>query len=522
MFTGIFMTDNESKIAKGSFVLLLGSFIFRIGGFLYRFILTRILSAADYGILGLTLPFQNFLNITASGGLPSAIAKYVAEYSALKDEEMENQVIRTSFKLTIIMSVIGATLMFLIAEPIAVGWWAKPNAVLPLRIVAIITPFSTIVGLYRGVFQGYYKMTDILITKAFEQIGMIIFAVIFVLIGWRVAGAVFATVVGFIFASLSAVWLYKRDVEPKFKNQSKKILKSQEWIIIKMLLKFSIPVVITGLAEVLLYDVGTLFIGANLPSKFAGYYTNASAVARLPLIVSMSVATSALPAASEAFTLKNQDLLSTYIHQSYRYVIIIVLPLCVATAVFAGPILGLLFGAEYTLGASSLQILVIGMFSFAVYTIASSISQGLGKPVFPMVSLVFGVFLQLIISFIVVPLWGIEGAALATTLSTSFIMISCLLYTFRVSKVPLAIKDFIKILSASLIMGIVCLVIPPNFLGLIAALFIGIIVYVGSLIFLKGLKNDDLKLAYKIADKTGPLRPKINNIIAKLSKYTQD
>ena len=42
------MTDNESKIAKGSFVLLLGSFIFRIGGFLYRFILTRILSAADY------------------------------------------------------------------------------------------------------------------------------------------------------------------------------------------------------------------------------------------------------------------------------------------------------------------------------------------------------------------------------------------------------------------------------------------------------------------------------------------
>ena len=128
----------------------------------------------------------------------------------------------------------------------------------------------------------------------------------------------------------------------------------------------------------------------------------------------------------------------------------------------------------------------------------------------------------MIISFIVVPLWGIEGAALATTLSTSFIMISCLLYTFRVSKVPLAIKDFIKILAASLIMGIVCLVIPPNFLGLIAALFIGIIVYVGSLIFLKGLKKDDLKLAYKIADKTGPLRPKINNIIAKLSKYTQD
>ena len=143
------MADNESKIAKGSFILLLGTFIFRIGGFLYRFLMTWLMTAADYGILGLTLPFQNFLNITASGGLPSAIAKYVAEYSALDNEQMEQQVIRTSFKLIIIMAIIGATIMFLIAKPIALGWWHKPAAVLPLELVAVITPFSVIVGLYR-------------------------------------------------------------------------------------------------------------------------------------------------------------------------------------------------------------------------------------------------------------------------------------------------------------------------------------------------------------------------------------
>lgn len=516
------MADNESKIAKGSFVLLLGSFIFRIGGFIYRFILTWLLAPADYGILGLTLPFQNFLNITASGGLPSAIAKYVAEYSAVDNEQMEQQVIRTSFKITIVMSVIGATLMFLIATPIAIGWWGKPEAVLPLQLVAVITPFSVIVGLYRGVFQGYYEMTDILITKAFEQLGMILFAVVFVLIGWKVAGAVLATVIGFVFASLSAVWLFKKDVTSKFKTGPKKISRSEEWKIVIMLLKFSIPVVITGLAEVLLYDIGTLFIGANLASSFAGYYTNASAIARLPLIVSMSVATSALPAASEAFSLQNHELLSTYIHQSYRYVIIIVLPLCVGTAVFANPLLGLLFGAEYTAGAVALQILVMGMLCFAIYTIASSISQGLGKPIIPMISLVLGVIIQALCSIILVPIWGIGGAALATTISTAFIMFVCIFYTHKISKVELAIKDFSKILFASLIMGLVCYFIPKTSLGIFLGLILGVIVYVLALILIKGLKNDDLKLAYKTARKTGPLQPKLNKIIDKLSRYTTD
>lgn len=516
------MADNESKIAKGSFVLLLGTFIFRIGGFLYRFLMTWLMTAVDYGILCLTLPFQNVLNLTASGGLPSAIAKYVAEYSALNNEQMEQQIVRTSFKLIIVIAVICATIMFLIAKPIALGWWHKPNAVLPLQLVAVITPFSVIVGLYRGVFQGYYQMTNILITKAFEQLGMICFAVIFVLVGWRVAGAVLGTVLGFLIASLSAVWLFKRDVASKFKNERKQISRSEEWNIIIMLLKFSIPVVITGLAEVLLYDVGTLFIGAYLTSNFAGYYNNASAIARLPLVISMSVATSALPAASEAFSLKDHSLLEKYIHQSYRYVIIIVLPFCIGVAVFAQPILGLLFGLEYTKGTVALQILVLGMLCFAVYTISSSITQGLGKPVIPMITLVIGVVIQAVLSSFMVLWWDIKGAALATTISTAFIMIVCIIYTHKVSGVKFETLDFLKILFASIVMGLVCILIPKNVMGMIIGVVVGIFVYIFGLVIVKGLKKGDLLLLYKIGDKTGPLRDYIYKFTDRLQKYATD
>ena len=155
------MSDKKSKLASGSIIILLGSIILRLGGFIYRFILSRLLSTTGYGIVGLTLPFQNALITAASGGVPPAIAKYVAEYNAIDEEQMVHQIIVTSMKLMIFMAFIAATVMLIISEPVAIGMWNKPEVLMPLRLVALIVPFSVIVGALRGVFQGYYNMLDL-------------------------------------------------------------------------------------------------------------------------------------------------------------------------------------------------------------------------------------------------------------------------------------------------------------------------------------------------------------------------
>ena len=202
------MSSKKSKIASGSIVILIGSFVFRIGGFIYRFIMSRLLDTAGYGILGLTLPFQNLLTITANGGLPPAIAKYVAQYSAVEQDDMVRQIIITALKIVAVTGTIGAILMYILAGIIAIDWWHKPEALLPLQIVAVMAPFSVIVGVFRGVFQGYYKMTNILITRAFEQVFTIVFAIALVIIGWYVAGAVVGTAIGFMASAVVSVYLF--------------------------------------------------------------------------------------------------------------------------------------------------------------------------------------------------------------------------------------------------------------------------------------------------------------------------
>ena len=516
-----------SKIAKGSIVILLGAFLFRIGGWIYRVLMANLLGPAGYGILGLTLPSQGFLIIIAGAGLPPAIAKFVAEYKAKKDYAMVREVISVSTKLMIIMGIVFGVIMYFIAEPLAIGLFHKPEAVLPFKLIALITPFSVVVGALRGTFQGLYQMTNILITRAVELIFMIMVAVSLVLAGAYVAGAVIGTAVGFMAAMVAAIILFRKHVWNEISTPHNLLERAEKTFtfredlgLVKTLLLFSIPVVITGLAELALYDMGTFVIGVYMPSEAIGYYNAASPIARLPLIISMAVATSVLPATSEAMGLKDRHLLHTYILQSYRYVSLSVLPLCVGTVIFATPILQLVyFGSAYLPASAALQILAAGMLFFTLYTISSSISQGLGKPMLPMFVLILGTTVDVGLSILLVPPFGINGAALATTIASFIIMATLAWKTLQLAQLKLPIGDFGKIIIASLLMGVVFLFFPKTRTFLILALIIAPFLYIGILSVIGGLKKDDIHALYKLGNKLGPLSGYFKKVVGFFERF---
>jgi len=515
-----------SKIAKGSLIILIGSFLYRIGGYIYKVAMANLLGPAGYGILSLTWPLQGFFIIIAGAGLPPAIAKHVSEYNAKNDIDMVKAVVRISTVMMTALGLIFSVIIFFLAQPIAVGIFHKPEAILPFQLIALITPFSVIVGAMRGTFQGFYQMTNILLTRAVELIFMVTVAVALVYAGLYVAGAVIGTAVGFMAALGVAVYLFQRDVRGKLSKPRKLLTRSkprlgfaEEINIAKMLILFSIPVVVTGLAELALYDMATMVIGVYYPSSYAGYFNVSSTIARFPLIISMAVATSVLPATAEAMSLRDHVLLKTYILQAYRYVSFVVIPLCVGTVVFASPIISLLFGQEYLPGVFALQILAGGMLFFTLYTISSSIAQGLGKPRLPMYVLIAGTTMDLSLSLILVPPYGINGAAVATTASALFIMVTLMWKTLQLSSVTLPILEYGKIIIAAVVMGIIFIPFPQTKLSLIIGLILSPFIYLGILALIRGLKLEDLKLLYKVGDRLGPLSGLVKKMIDILSRF---
>ena len=508
----------SNKVLKNSFILLIGNLLFRLGGYINRLLMSRMLGPEGYGLYGLTLPFQGIFQILSAGGLPPAISKYVAEYNAKDEKALTRQVILTATKFMVLMAILLSIILLFSSDFIANNIFHKPLVVWPLRAVCLITPFSVVVGAMRGAFQGVYKNEYTVYNRLAEQVATIVFACVFVYAGLYAMGAVLGSAFGFIVSAITAVLLYKKYISPLFYSEdSLNLTLKEELKLLWMLIRFAVPVAITALSEMAIYDVGTLVIGYYMLSSDVGFYNAADPISRIPLVISLSVSTVLLPATAEAYALKNHKLLEEYVVDCLRYSILTVLPLCVLISVFSTPIITLLFGSVYTPGSSVLSVLVIGMSFYSIYMICSSILQGTGNPRLPMVILLLGTVLNIALNAVLVSNKGIIGAAIGTTLTTFILMIVIMYFVIKNTKISIPWKNILLIISANIILTAICLIIPKSIVGSIFGLIIGSIIYIISLIRLKTLTKRDLNFFTQYLNKI----PILKGYNEKIVKYIE-
>ena len=509
----------SNKVLKNSFILVIGNLLFRVGGYINRLLMSRMLGPEGYGLYGLTLPFQGIFQILSAGGLPPAISKYVAEYNAKDEKALTRQVIYTATKFMVLMAILLSIILLFSSDFIANEIFHKPLVVWPLRAVSLITPFSVIVGAMRGAFQGVYKNEYTVYNRMAEQLATIVFAVVFVYCGLYAMGAVLGGAFGFIVSAITAVLLYKKYISPMFYSEDSLDLSLKEELeLLWMLICFAVPVAITALSEMAIYDVGTLVIGVFMLSTDVGFYNAADPISRIPLVISLSISTVLLPATAEAYVLKNQKLLQEYVVDCLRYCILTVIPMCVIISMFSMPIIQLLFGEVYTPGSGVLCILVIGMSFYSIYMISSSILQGTGNPKLPMYILLLGTVLNIVLNAIFVQMMGIVGAAIATTITTGILMIVIMLFVIKTTKISIPWKNILLVLICNLILMAVCYVIPKTLIGLVIGIIIGSFLYIVSLIMLKVLTKRDIDFFSQYMNKI----PILKKYTPKLVKYIEE
>lgn len=507
-----------NKLVRGSLIILIGNVIFRIGGYIYRFLMAILLGPTAYGILGITLPFQGIFQTLSAGGLPPAIAKYVAEYEAVDEKDMARQTIYTALKIMVFLGLFfGALMIFVVAPYLAYDYLGKPVTLVPLQIIGLITPFSVIVGAFRGAFQGVYKMEYIVYTRAVEQVGMILFATAFVIVGFSVIGALWGTVLGYSLSVVAAIYIFRYrmgDLIPK-PSDDFVFSRQDELKLAGTLVKFSIPVIITAIAEMLIYNICTIVMGKFLTLDDIGFFAAADPIARLPLIISVSIATTILPASSEAFKLKDIDMLQKYVSEAYKYSLLFVVPMCVGLALFAAPTLRVLYfkNPAYVAGAMALAILSLGMTFYSIFAISTSIIQGIGNPRIPMYILVGGAIVTGVLNWVMVPSLGIAGGALATSIACFLMMVPCVYMVFRLTKTKAPTMSVIKILGASAIMGAFAYLIPKTTLYLFPGIFACIIVYFFALILIRFFQKEDIESLRHFASRFGPLSKIANKML---------
>ena len=144
-------------------------------------------------------------------------------------------------------------------------------------------------------------------------------------------------------------------------------------------------------------------IKAGLSSKnatilYAQLTGKASVIINIPFTLSIAICTSLLPIIAELFVLKKRDKLRKKVNTAIKISQIISIPCTLGLFFLASPIMNLIFPGRAD-GADILKYLSIVIPFIVVTQVTTSILQGIGRYISPVINLIIGCIIKMILEY---------------------------------------------------------------------------------------------------------------------------
>jgi len=463
----------KTTLKTGTIYLTLASFVFVGTGYIINIFLGRFLGPSLYGVYGIIISLITAINLTQTAGLPQAVSKYIAE-----DETKADMVLKSGLIIQVWSTLLVSVIFFLLAEPIAK--LLKDISLVPyLQISAFVFPLYGIYSLYLNFYNGlhYFKKQALLgiIYALIKLLSVLVLAYIF---------HIYGVIIGFIIAPLLAM-LYGLHIPSKKLNGFP----------IKKIVIFSLPLIGVAIFLNLLQSIDLFFVKALLHvNKLTGFYTANQNIAEIPFYGVISFASVLFPSISRHVSHNLIDEVKNIISKSLRFAVLIIIPSILMLSATSLQVIRLLYSSAYISGTGALSILTIGDGFFTLFVILATIISGAGSPWKSSLLAGAGVIMSCLLCLVLIPRFGISGAALATTVASFVVMVGAGVIVYRKFGVLFNFKSSCKIFSASLIIYTIAklIVLPVILLPFFYVMLFGI--YIVLLFLLKEITKEDMTL----------------------------
>ncbi len=483
------MTKKKTFI-KGAAILGVAGLLVQVMGAIFRIPLGNIIGDTGMGYFQTAYPIYVFLLVFSTNGAPAAISKMVSEREALGHDREAHRVFKVSFILMFALGIVASSIIFLFARPL-VERIGNPDAYYAMVAISPALLFVPIMAVFRGYFQGLQQMEPTAISQLIEQavrvaVGLTL-AVVLLSKGLDIAaaGATFGTSVGPIAGVVVLCFIYfikRKKLKVNNLNDSQENKESKKSILIT-LTKIAIPITIgvsilpiMNIADVAiimrrLQDIGfTEQQGNALYGQLTGL---AGPVINIPMALALSIALSMVPAIAAANSLKDHEFLHTNVRLGLRMSMIIGIPCTFGLMALAKPIMLLLYPLqpESAAGAANcLFYLSIGIIFLSVAQTMAGVLQGLGRPSVAVISLLVGLVVKCITTYILVgfPSLNVEGAAISSTLAYGVIGIMNFAAVKKITRTKFDLTlSILRPLLAGITMFVVVLGLYYGLLGIL-------------------------------------------------------
>ena len=479
------------KVAKGGFIIFIGIILSSLAFLFYKILAARYLGPADYGLLVLGITILNIASVFALAGIHQSIGKFINHYLAKKQHDKVKGLLISSFIITISLSIVILFLLYYFSDVIAERIFNIEGLNTIIAIFSIGVPFSVLTQLLKYYFFAFKKPEYVVISESiFEKMLNLVFLIVVLSISASLYTVGWAYVISLIISSIVAALLLKS----KIKNVLKKSLKPA--FDFKQLIPFSLPLMLIGILGMALAWTDTIFIGIFKSNADVGIYNVAYIIASALMIIWLSFGDIFYPIISELYAKKAKDAIRKTFETVSRWIFIITLPVFIIVLMFSSLVIPVIFGQSYQRAVLPLSILVVGYFLITIFGLAEYGLRTFKKTKF-LGALTLAVFLvNVLLNVILIPIWGIVGAAIATTFSLLILSLVQMLYFKKLLKFSYNKTLYFKGISSGIIASIIFFysikLFETSIYFLVLALTVYMILYLILLIIFKSFSEEDI------------------------------
>ena len=372
-------------------------------------LLVRILGSGDYGDYAFIMSMSSLIGTFAHAGISGGIRKYIAEDRSDPNWQETVFVYYSRLALSLgFVTVVGLVLFSLFAPIDELLGEGFSTYFILLAITLFIGQISyvsryTLMGLH---LERYSESLFLLKRFLFGVFGLSL-----AYIGFNVAGVLAGTAIASFVFSVIALWILKNhiDIVMVFRSLPVDVPRRD-------FLTYNILNTVFIFLSITLYNLDIVLLQPLSGSEQTGFYKSALIIAEFLWIVPQAVQMVFIHSSSELWSKNDYEAISTMASKATRYTLVFMLLLLLGVAALASDFIPLYFGAEFSPAVTPLLLLLPGVLGFGLARPIYGIAQGDGRLRILIIATGFAALLNLILNILLIPRYGMNGAAIATSI----------------------------------------------------------------------------------------------------------
>ncbi|RME78595.1 flippase [Candidatus Woesearchaeota archaeon] len=392
-------------ILRGSLLIFLATGFAAAFSYAIRIYLARSFSINEYGLFYAVFTLISTLMLFRRAGLPPATIRFASQEIAKKNIKNANRIVSTSFFLQFSFGVLLAVLVIFLSPLLTKYYFETPVSEILLKSLSLF--FITSLGI-ELVHQLLNIKQD---SKTFAASVISKEVILFLLILLIPSKSLIAPSLAYVLCGVFVFLLFFR-----------KAFRGFSWTVpdkysAKKLLGLGKILLVTTIGSNIISNFDTLMLTKLSTYEQVGIYNIVLPTVMAIFTITNSLTVMALPTLVKRWEHGRREEIRKGFEFIYRLLMVFSLPFLFALGTYAKTFIAVFFGSQYTSGTPAMQILLLSIPFALLATLNKQALIAFDSPRKILFVESITAALNVILNLFLIPSFGIEGAAFATTIS---------------------------------------------------------------------------------------------------------